>query len=239
MIRALKRIITKSKRSNSDVQFINYGNYLQKKVEKLPNNVFVGGPVKDFENVGRLQLITLLKIGLYPQSKVLDVGCGCLRGGYWLIHFLGPMNYCGIEPNNKMLDVGIEHILDPNQIEHKKPRFDKNSDFDFSVFNEKFNFVIARSIWTHASKFQIEKMLDSFVKNSEDDAVFLTSYKKPLHSKQDYYGNSWVGRSHESNQPGIVCHSYSWIKKECKKRNLKVRELDFDVYKQYWLLIRK
>ena len=52
--------------------------------------IFTGGPPQYFEIVGRLQLATLVREGIYPQSKVLDVGCGCLRGGYWVIHFLDP-----------------------------------------------------------------------------------------------------------------------------------------------------
>jgi hypothetical protein len=51
--------------------------------------IFLGGPAKLFETAGRTLLITLLSEGLTPSSKVLDIGCGCLRGGYWLIHFLG------------------------------------------------------------------------------------------------------------------------------------------------------
>jgi hypothetical protein len=46
-------------------------------------------------------------------KKVLDLGCGCLRGGYWLIHLLEPGCYCGIEPNQVMLAAGIEHLLEP------------------------------------------------------------------------------------------------------------------------------
>ena len=71
---------------------------LQKKAEELSSTIFLGGPTKFIEIVGRLQLIILLKEGLYPDSKVLDIGCGCLRGGYWLIHFLNPNCYFGIEP---------------------------------------------------------------------------------------------------------------------------------------------
>jgi hypothetical protein len=98
----------------------------------------------------------LLKEGLYPESKVLDIGCGCLRVGYWLIHFLNPRCYFGMEPNRRMLEAGIEKILEPGLIDLKRPRFDCNADFDFSVFGERFDFFVARSIWTHASKTQIK-----------------------------------------------------------------------------------
>lgn len=148
---------------------------LQKKAEKLSKEIFVGGPVRDFERVGRLQLITFLKEGLYPDSKILDFGCGCLRGGYWLIHFLEPGCYFGIEPNRTMLEAGIENLLEPGLLETKKPRFDYNTNFDSSSFGERFDFFLARSIWTHASKSQIQQMLDSFVRDPTDNGLFLTS----------------------------------------------------------------
>ena len=72
---------------------------LQDRAERLAQDMFLGGPVETFEAIGRLQLITLLRCGLYPDSRVLDLGCGSLRGGYWLVHFLRPERYFGIEPN--------------------------------------------------------------------------------------------------------------------------------------------
>jgi hypothetical protein len=70
----------------------------------------------------------------------LDIGCGCLRAGYWLIHFLNPRCYFGMEPNRTMLEAGIEKILEPGLIDLKRPRFDCNADFDFSIFGERFDF---------------------------------------------------------------------------------------------------
>lgn len=221
-------------------QFISADQFLQRKAEELSTKVFVGGPLKDFENNGRLQMITLLKIGLYPHSKVLDVGCGCLRAGYWLIHFLNKGCYAGIEPNREMLDAGIDVLLSRQVVEAKQPRFDDNQDFDFSVFNERFDFVLARSIWTHASKGQIERMLDSFVDSSKDTGVFLTSYKRAGLLHPDYLGESWVGKSHESDDAGTVAHDLSWVQQQCASRGLKAKELPFDVYNtQVWLHISK
>jgi hypothetical protein len=56
--------------------------------------------------VGRNQLSILLRNGLIFDSRVLDVGCGVLRAGYWLIHFLDPDCYFGIEPNRVILTAG-------------------------------------------------------------------------------------------------------------------------------------
>jgi hypothetical protein len=59
--------------------------------------IFTGGPVEVFDQAGRLQLYTLVREGLSPYSKLLDVGCGCLRGGYWLVRLLDADCYFDIE----------------------------------------------------------------------------------------------------------------------------------------------
>ena len=72
--------------------------------------------------------------------------------------------------------MGMYTILEPELLEAKRPRFDTNPHFDTSVFGDKFDFFLAYSVWTHASKLQIQAMLDSFIRDSKDDGVFLTSY---------------------------------------------------------------
>src|SRR5262245_34622117 len=135
---------------------------LQERFEALSKNRFLGVPVKAFESGGREQLHYLLRAGLLPTSKLIDLGCGVLRAGYWIIRYLDPGGYCGIEPHQERLHIGTHDILDPGTIESKRPRFHSNPDFDTSVFAEKFDFFLAYSIWTHASKPQIQVMLDAF-----------------------------------------------------------------------------
>ena len=204
--------------------------------------IFLGGPATLFSTAGRIMLMTLLREGATPGSKILDVGCGCLRGGYWLIHFLDRGCYFGIEPNVKMLDAGLRLVLEPGLADVKAPRFAHNADFDFTVFGEAFDFFAARSIWTHASKQQIETMLDAFLLASNPGATFLTSYVRPTLFNKEYTGARWIGRSHESDTPGIVRHSLAWIRAECAKRGLtadEIREEPFNFGNQTWIRIRR
>ncbi len=214
---------------------------LQEKAEIMSSHIFTGGPVDQFEIVGRQQFCLLINEGLNPDSLILDVGCGALRGGYWLIHFLRPKHYHGIEPNRTMLETALDNLFEPIIIKEKLPQFDYNFEFDFSVFGKKFNFFLARSIWTHASKLQIKNMLDGFNENSVDGAVFLTSYLSaswPFY--RDYNGSEWVGLSHDSNSRGLVRHRFSWIQAQCETRHLSVQELNYGIFnKQRWLQIRK
>jgi hypothetical protein len=131
---------------------------------------------ENFTRMGRRQLEVLLHEGLRPESLVLDVGCGMLCGGYWVMRFLNPGCYFGIEPNKASLQAGLDWIMEPEVLAQAKPRFDNNDDFDLGVFDCKFDFVIARSIWTHASKPQIRAMLDGFVQHGAAGAVLMTTY---------------------------------------------------------------
>ena len=240
MLGKFKKLIQKEKYRRTDNDFRLLNDPIQKKGEEIFEKNFPGGPIKTFGKVGRLQLMSLLRIGLLPSSKLLDIGCGALRGGYWIIHFLNKGNYYGIEPNKEMLQLGLDTLLGEKERALKEPSFDHNYDFDFSIFGQKFDFFVARSIWTHTSKKQMTDMLDGFVQNGNPGASFLTSYLRSNSEHPPYEGDEWIGISHESKDAGLAFHDFDWIKAECSKRNLSVEELPFDVFKrQIWLLIRQ
>jgi hypothetical protein len=212
---------------------------VQLRAQRLDGSTFFGVPIAGFENGGRQQLILLLMSGLEPTSKVVDLGCGVLRAGYWLVHFLDPNCYYGIEPHIARLDAGKNLILEPETLQAKKPRFDTNANFDTSVFGTKFDFFLAYSIWTHASKPQIETMLDNFLRDSAPEAVFLTSVLPAGWRGRDYRGTKWFGTSHESEAPGCIHHSLRWIRNECRRRGLYVRVLGRERGGQSWLHISR
>jgi SAM-dependent methyltransferase len=198
----------------------------------------VGIPLETFEAGGQEQLAYLLRAGLTPESKVVDLGCGVLRAGYPLIHFLAPGKYCGIEPHQERLAIGRDRILEPETLARKHPRFDTNARFDTSVFGEKFDFMLAYSIWTHASKTAIASILDSFLRDAEETGVLLATYLPASWRHPDYQGEQWFGTSHESDVPGCIYHRYDWIVAECGKRGLKVVKLPQDeTHGLFWLAI--
>ena len=201
---------------------------------------FLGVPKETFAEAGSQQLIALLSEGLLPDSKVLEFGCGCLRVAYWLVRFLEPGGYAGIEPARDRVTFGQTYLFLGGELEHKQPRFDFNEVFDSSVFGTKFDFFLARSIWTHASKSQIAVTLDSFVRDSKQDAIFLASYLPATSAEDDYQGEEWVGTSHRSDVPGVIRHSLSWIREQCRSRGLVCEEIPgTDCDFQFWLRVRR
>mgnify|MGYP001348429059 CR=1 FL=1 len=208
---------------------------------KPMNADFLGGPPGVFETVGREQLAVLLEHGLSFESTVLDIGCGCLRGGRWIIPLLEPGHYCGIEPQMDMVRKGLERFLEPGMAELKRPRFEHNDRFDASSFGVKFTHFLARSVWTHASKRQIGAMLDTVRAHGTEDCVFLTSMRPARALRnEDYTGDAWVGRSHESEEGGMVRHSMAWVKKAASERGLRAALIARRaVNGQPWCLIRR
>jgi SAM-dependent methyltransferase len=213
---------------------------LLRKAEELERrSIFLGGPKNKFIAAGRGQLEILLSHGLAPDDRVLDIGCGALRGGWWLIHFLRPERYFGIEPNQKMLEAGIEVMLGPELLAEKKPRFSHNDDFDFAVFGQVFDFFLARSVWTHASKNQIRAMLHAFHRCSHPGSLFLTSMVELDHpGASEYSGTDWVGRSHLSDTAGMVQYRFDTIEHMCRSAGLNTERLGVS-QSQLWVKISR
>src|ERR1700730_6294764 len=92
--------------------------------EMMYRHGFLGVSVPTFEQAGREQLIALLGEGLVPESKLLEFGCGCLRIAYWLVRFLDPGGYHGLEPARRRVEYGLRYLFDPGEVELKQPRFD-------------------------------------------------------------------------------------------------------------------
>ena len=109
-----------------------------------------------------------------------------------------------------------------------------NDDWEFP--DVEIDFVIARSIWTHASKWMIAKMLSEFAEKSSPDGRFLTSVLLARSEREDYKGSEWVGKVLKTDRSGLVRHSLAWIRSECGKNGLTVSSVG-DLHGQTWLLI--
>src|SRR5687768_3023376 len=63
----------------------------------------VGGA---WDEIGSLQLAFMKAQGLRPEHRLLDIGCGALRGGRHFIRYPAPGQYYGIDRNASLLRAG-------------------------------------------------------------------------------------------------------------------------------------
>lgn len=150
---------------------------------------------------GRMQAEIIFSEGAKPSSRVLEVGCGCLSAGSFLIEKLEPECYVGIEPNTWLVEAALRHRNFRTVADHKKPRFFDNLDFDASAAGCQFEYVLSHSILSHAAHWQ----LPLFLKNvgaclANDGKIFASLYlaegnpygNHGTKNKQDSMDEEWV-----------------------------------------------
>ena len=119
------------------------------RVRILGHRAYVGGhfPRTWFE-IGKRQYHFLVAQGLRPSDRFLDVACGSLRLGQFLIPYLDAGNYYGLEAEPDLVRAGLEHELLFDIAALKRPTFGHGYAFDLS-FVPGFEVALAQSLFTH------------------------------------------------------------------------------------------
>lgn len=149
---------------------------------------FVGPPQK-YDLVAAMQFNLLTFLGLREQHTLLDIGCGSLRAGKLFIPYLQEGGYYGIEPEQWLVAQGIEQELGEDILRVKKPVFSYTSDFDCGVFEREFDYILAQSIFSHATQQQVRTCVSEAGRVMKPSSLFLATF---IVGDRDYSGDEWV-----------------------------------------------
>jgi len=176
------------------------------------------------------QFVLLVQQGLREYHKLLDIGCGSLRPGRLFIPYLLPKNYYGMEPNQWLIDEGIKKNLGLSIIDIKKPHFSNSSEFLLDEFNTTFDYILANSIFTHASQNQIRKCLMMANKVMNEKSIFVATF---FMSDKNADSDSWT-------YPDVVYYTLELMKELASENNLILQKLYYDhPANQTWVKITK
>lgn len=190
-----------------------------------PVQVYVGSTVKS----ARFQFTFLQEIGLKKDSKVLEIGCGALHASRYLIDFLDPKHYVGIDPNPWLREYSVaksKHLAE--LIDKKKPVFIDNSEFDASEFGIQFDYILSHSVLSHAAHTQLEQFLKNTSKVLAKEGKILASIRlaegnhfgsEGTPNKKDSLDDEWV-------YPGVSYFTKETIEKTAGKFGLTVSYRD-------------
>jgi len=147
----------------------------KKIVEQGDHRGAIGGM---WDEIGKLQIDYLTKDGLAPADRLLDVGCGCLRGGVHFVDYLDAGNYFGIDLSEDFLNAGYEVELAGLNLQHKLPRenLHTTSEFDATSFGVKFDAVLALSVFTHLPINHIKLCLARLAPSVRTGAKFYATF---------------------------------------------------------------
>lgn len=218
---------------------------------------FGGVPAHEFERISRDHLIALLMdpVRLAPDDVVVDVGCGVMRAGVWIAHFLTGAEggaYLGIEPHvgrrlaaRALLRSMGAHIANaPDASGAPHIYLSDRSDFDLVEAARVLpagrypTVITALSVWSHAPKWAIEKMLDAMVSMASVRGL-VASYFPTSIPANDYTGHTWVGRDSAQDTPGTIQHSEDWVVEVCEARGFHYNPLPFSTLGQQWVAITR
>ncbi|MBA4803338.1 MAG: class I SAM-dependent methyltransferase [Brevundimonas sp.] len=136
---------------------------------------FVGQPQR-YDLAAGSQFALLFLLGLREHHRLLDFGCGSLRLGRLAIPYLQPDRYFGVEPAADLVEAGFRHELGEDARRLKRPRFDHNADFRADVFGERFDFIIAQSVFSHTGEGPAARALASFAATLAPGGLILSNW---------------------------------------------------------------
>jgi 2-polyprenyl-3-methyl-5-hydroxy-6-metoxy-1,4-benzoquinol methylase len=163
-----------SEGSQTQMEGVNeYGRQLTaRQIRKNEHREFVGGL---WEEIGAHQLNFLQRHGLMNDHLLLDVGCGCLRGGIPCIRYLEAGNYFGLDINASLIKAGLIEI-EREGLTERRPNLLVNDKFEFSRFDRTFDYAIALSLFTHLPMNHIIRCLIEIRKVLSPGAQFFATF---------------------------------------------------------------
>lgn len=134
-----------------------------------------GNPLM-YDTIGATQFAILtLFFGLRERHKLLEIGTGTLRAARFLIPYLDPGHYFGVEPNSESLRLGVEFELGNEMAKRKKPRFANRDDFGFHEFGEQFDYALSYSVFTHVPPAQVPSIFQNAANCFHADSMMLAT----------------------------------------------------------------
>lgn len=145
------------------------------------------GPQEHYDLMGASQFSLLSTLGLRENHRLLDIGCGSLRGGRLFIPYLAPGGYTGLEPNKWLVDDAIEQQIGHDVLGLKAPTFIHNENFDLSGL-DPFDFVIAQSIASHTGPAMTRALMEAIRAALAPAGVAALSIR---HDRSDWTEEGW------------------------------------------------
>jgi len=185
------------------------------------------GATQTYDIFAHMQFSLMTLLGLRQEHTLLDIGCGSLRAGKLFLVYLLADRYFGIEPEQWLVEEGIEKEIGRELAERKRPRFRYSAEFPCASFGVQFDFIIAQSIFSHASEAQIRKCLAEACASMKATSMFAASF---VEGDEDYAGSEWV-------YPGTIRYRAETIRRFASEAGLDCRRLDwFHIGGQAWFV---
>lgn len=166
------------------------------RIAVIGHRAYVGGAAPGiWFTLGKRQFHFLVSEGLRPHHRFLDIACGSLRLGQFLIPYLNRGRYYGLEAEPALVEAGLREELFYDLAAKRRPTFGYGYDFDFG-FAPGFEFAIAQSLFTHL--------------NADDIALCLRNLATIATGESTLYFTFFEGGGGDANPEGGSDSHRNW-----------------------------
>jgi SAM-dependent methyltransferase len=122
--------------------------------------------------IGQMQFDYLVKHGLQPGDKMLEIGCGNLRAGRLFIDYLDPGNYYGLDISPDIL-LAAQATIEEFALQSKLPHLTLVRDLKLEFLpSDQFTVVHAHSVFSHSPIEVIDECLAHVGRVMRREGVF-------------------------------------------------------------------
>jgi SAM-dependent methyltransferase len=184
------------------------------------------GPPADYDLVAAMSFNLLTTLGLRQHHALLDIGCGSLRVGRLLIPYLNPGRYVGVDPNGWLIEAGVAREVGEDQVRIKRPRFviaDSPAALDPE---DRFDFALAQSVFSHAGADLVSGWLRGVRSRLAATGVLVATF---VPGAEDHAPSGWT-------YPDCTCYRPATIQRLVADAGLHFHELAWKHPRQRWFL---
>ena len=182
------------------------------------------GPPQDYDLVAAMTFNLLTSLGLRAHHRVLDIGCGSLRIGRLLIPYLNRGNYVGIEPEDWLVQHGIERETGADMVAIKSPTLLSGDSPAVLAEAERFDYAFAQSVFSHCSLATIRVWLAGVAYHLRRNGIFVATF---VEGRRNYIGSDWV-------YPACVTYTPEKMRSLAAEVDLQFTLLDWKHPRQTW-----
>src|SRR5262249_34396816 len=100
--------------------------------------------------IGPAQLEFMIGRGMSPSDRLIDIGCGAMRGGIHFARYLDPGHYYGTDINDPLIDAALRVEIPEAGLTDRVPAGNLKVTGDFDAdFGVAFDYAFANSVFSH------------------------------------------------------------------------------------------
>jgi SAM-dependent methyltransferase len=191
-----------------------------------PNRAIGSFTTEHWLEVGEMQFDYLIKHGLRPDHRLLDIGCGNLRAGWRLIEYLEPGNYVGVDLSPEIL-FAAQQVVVKYELQAKRPYLQVIDGTSLAFLpSAAFERVHAHSVFSHTPldvfERYVEQVRDLLAPGGFFDFTFLEGAREHNFLAEDFRfpADTLLDAAQRNGMGGAVVDDWEYTQAKVRLRRI-------------------